>query len=71
MESKLKGVSFTQRFRKRLSLHNLGLVGSTVSGITKWGGSTSPTLPQTEIAPVANLSSIVRDIKPTKGLQEI
>lgn len=64
-ESSLKEVSFIQRFKNLLAFHKRSFVGSTVRGITKCGRSTSPTLPQIDIAPEANLISIVSEIKRT------
>ena len=40
-----------------------------VIGMTKWGGSHSPCLPQIEIGPFLILSKIVAEIKSSYSLQ--
>ena len=50
------------KLTKRSSLQRRGFEGSTVKDITRRGGTTYPTLPQTEMAPVAKRSKIVREI---------
>ena len=51
MSLRLKGVSFMKQFKYIKLIHILGFVGSTVIGETICGGSTSPTLPTSEMAP--------------------
>ena len=63
-------MSLIYKLRKRLSLHKRGLDSSTVNGITKWGGGTSPTLPHREIAPVLNRSIKVSEVNWANGLQD-
>ena len=63
-------MSLIHKLRQRLSLHKRGLDGSTVKGITKWGGGTSPTLPHREIAPVLNRSITVSEMNWANGLQD-
>ena len=63
-------MSLIHKLRQRLSLHKRGLDGSTVNGITKWGGGTSPTLPHREIAPVLNRSITVSEMNWANGLQD-
>lgn len=53
------------------SLQIRGLEGSTVGGTTRRGGDTSLALPQMDIAPVANHSKILREMRKEKGLHEI
>ena len=61
--SSLKGRSLIHRFKNRSSWHKRGLEGSTVRGRTKWGGVTSPTLPQTASTPACTQSTTVSVIK--------
>ena len=70
MLSRLKGQSRIHRLRKRSSWHILGLPGSTVIGMTRWGGSTLPTSPQTGREPFNTLSRIVRVTKSWKQAHE-
>lgn len=49
--SREKGVSTIHKFKNLASVHNLGFCGSIVMGRPRWGGATSPHLPQTRIAP--------------------
>ena len=67
MRSKEKGRSLIQRFRNLSSWYMRGFDGSTVIGMTKWGGDTSPTFPQTDKDPVATLSRIVSEINSEKA----
>ena len=51
MSLRLKGVSFMKQFKYIKLIHILGFVGSTVIGEAICGGSTSPNLPTSEMAP--------------------
>ena len=70
-KSSLIGLSVVHKFKERLLLHRRGVEGSTVKGLTRCGGDTSPTLPQTEIAPEAKRSKMAEEINLEKGLQDI
>ena len=68
--SSWKGMSFIHKFKNRASWQSLGLEGSTVSGRTKFGGLTSPTLLTSEIAPVCRRSIKVHLTKSARGLHD-
>ena len=55
------------KLRNLSSWHMRGFVGSMVMGITKWGGDTSPTFPQTDKDPLATRSRIVLEINSEKA----
>jgi hypothetical protein len=57
--SNLKGISLIQLFKYIKLIHNLGFVGSTVSGATMCDGSNIPTFPRHLIEPFFSLSKTV------------
>ena len=65
-----KGVSTIHKFKNLGSMHNLGFCGSIVMGRMRWGGPTSPTLPQTWIAPDSIRCRIVSVTNCENCLQE-
>ena len=69
IRSKEKGRSLIHRLRNLSSWHMRGLDGSTVIGITRWGGDTSPTFPQTDKDPLATRSKMVSEINSEKAWQ--
>ena len=51
-------------------MHNLGLLGSTVNGSTRWGGSQCPTIPTILSDPFLTLSLIVRVMNESNPLHD-
>ena len=59
----LKGRSLIHKFKNLLSWQRRGSKGSIVTGSTKWGEPTSPTLPQSASTPAETQSAVMWEIK--------